>query len=188
MVAGGDRPHTRWSTTTDHLLFGGAERSAQARWQKTIEAFNEQGESTQLKLFANDAELPDEPSVARVLVKKVRVERTRRFGDGYLGLELWKHLGLQEFFARHLDQEIADVPWSRVAALLAINRLCAPGSELAIERHWYPSTALDDLLQIEAGKINDTRLYRCLDRLLPCKDQAGAASEATLRRVIPGRV
>src|SRR5260370_16044409 len=44
--------------------------SAQARWQKTIEAFNEQGESTQLKLFPNDAELPDDPSVARVLVKK----------------------------------------------------------------------------------------------------------------------
>jgi transposase len=143
--------------------------SAQARWQKTIEAFNEQGESTQLKLFPNDAELPDDPSVARVLVKKVRVERTRRFGDCYLGLELWKQLGLQEFFARHLDQEIADVPWSRVAAVLAINRLCAPGSELAIEQHWYPSTALDDLLHIAKGKINDTRLYRCLDRLLPLK-------------------
>jgi hypothetical protein len=55
--------------------------SAQARWQKTIEVFNEQGEHTQLKLFPNDAELPDDPSVARVLVKKVRVERTRRFGD-----------------------------------------------------------------------------------------------------------
>src|SRR5229473_1855118 len=143
--------------------------SAQARWQKTIEVFNEQGEHTQLKLFPNDAELPDDPSVARVLVKKVRVERTRRFGDCYLGLELWKRLGLQEFFARHLDQEIADVPWSRVAAVLTINRLCAPGSELAIERHWYPSTALDDLLHIGTGKINDTRLYRCLDRLLPLK-------------------
>jgi len=59
------------------------------------------------------------------------------------------------------------VPWSRVAALLAINRLCEPGSELAIEQRWYPSTALDDLLGIEEGKINDTRLYRCLDRLLP---------------------
>jgi len=47
--------------------------------------------------------------------------------------------------------------------------LCAPGSELAIERHWYPSTALDDLLHIAKGKINDTRLYRCLDRLLPLK-------------------
>ena len=143
--------------------------SAQGRWQKTIEAFNEQGESTQLKLFPNDAELPDDPSVARVLVKKVRIERTRRFGDCYLGLELWKRLGLEEFFAQHLDQEIADVPWSRVAAVLAINRLCAPGSELAIERHWYPSTALDDLLHIAEGKINDTRLYRCLDRLLPLK-------------------
>ena len=61
------------------------------------------------------------------------------------------------------------MPWSRVAALLAINRLCAPGSELAIEQRWYPSTALDDLLEIEEGKINDTRLYRCLDRILPHK-------------------
>ena len=61
------------------------------------------------------------------------------------------------------------MPWSRVAALLAINRLCAPGSELAIEERWYPSTALDDLLGIEEGKINDTRLYRCLDRILPHK-------------------
>ena len=56
-----------------------------------------------------------------------------------------------------------------MAALLAINRLCAPGSELAVEQRWYPSTALDDLLQIEDGKINDTRLYRCLDRILPHK-------------------
>ena len=47
--------------------------------------------------------------------------------------------------------------------------LCAPGSELAIEERWYPSTALDDLLEIEDGKINDTRLYRCLDRILPHK-------------------
>src|SRR5712671_3917439 len=143
--------------------------SAQARWQKTIEVFNEQGEHTQLKLFSSDAELPHDPSVARVLVKKVRVERTRRFGDCYLGLELWKRLGLDEFFAQHLDGDGPDVAWSRVAAVLAINRLCAPGSELAVERHWYPSTALDDRLHIGKGKINDTRLYRCLDRLLPLK-------------------
>jgi hypothetical protein len=48
-------------------------------------------------------------------------------------------------------------------------RLCEPGSELAIEERWYPSTALDDLLGIEEGKIDDTRLYRCLDRILPHK-------------------
>ena len=143
--------------------------SAHARWQKTVEVFNEQGETTQLKLFPSEAEASDEPNVARVLVKKIRVERTRRFGDSYLGLELWKELGLAEFLARHLDIDDADVPWSRIAAVLAINRLCDPGSELAVEQHWYPSTALDDLLHIAKGKINDTRLYRCLDRLLPLK-------------------
>jgi len=145
--------------------------SAHARWQKTVEVFNEHGESTQLKLFPSEAEVPDDPNVARVLLKKVRVERARRFGDCYLGLELWKRLGLDEFFAQHLDGDDADVAWSRVAAVLAINRLCAPGSELAVEQHWYPSTALDDLLHIAKGKINDTRLYRCLDRLLPLKSK-----------------
>jgi transposase len=107
--------------------------------------------------------------VARVLLNKVRLERTRQFGACWLGLELWRRLELDRFFEGAVDEHEADVPWSRVAAVLAINRLCAPGSELSMEERWYPSTALDDLLGIEEGKINDTRLYRCLDRILPHK-------------------
>ena len=89
------------------------------------------------------------------------------FWDGSCG-DVWSWIG---FFEQCLDRadDAAEVPWSHVAAVLAINRLCAPGSELAIEQRWYPATALDDLLGIEDGKINDTRLYRCLDRLLPHK-------------------
>jgi transposase len=144
--------------------------SAQDRWLRTIEVFNEQGEAQQLKLFPSHISAPgDDPQVARVLVNQVRLERTRQFGSCYLGWELWKRLGLEPFFQERVDQQEADVPWSKVAALLAINRLCAPGSELAIEERWYPSTALDDLLEIEEGKINHTRLYRCLDRILPHK-------------------
>jgi transposase len=144
--------------------------SAQARWLKTIEVFNEQGEAQQLRLFPSHVEPPaDDPQVVRVLLNKVRLERTRQFGAGWLGLELWRRLELDHFFEDAVDEHEADVPWSRVAAVLAINRLCAPGSELAIEERWYPSTALDDLLGIEEGKINDTRLYRCLDRILPHK-------------------
>ena len=143
--------------------------SAQARWLRTIEVFNEQGEAEQLQLFPSQVESPDDPQVARVLLHKVRLERTRQFGACWLGLELWKHLALDRFFEECLDEHEADVPWSRVAAVLAINRLCAPASELAIEERWYPATALDDLLGIEEGKINDTRLYRCLDRILPNK-------------------
>jgi transposase len=97
------------------------------------------------------------------------LERSRQFGGCYLGLHLWRQLGLNRFFEERLDADRAEVPWSRVAAVLAINRLCAPGSELSIEERWYPATAMEDLLAIPEGKLNDTRLYRCLDKLLPEK-------------------
>src|SRR5207245_5894359 len=98
--------------------------SAQARWWKTIEVFNEQGESRQLKLFPSHVEVPeDDPHVARVLINQVRLERARQFGNCWLGLELWKRLGLDHFFEEVLDQEPAEVPWSRIAAVLAVNRL-----------------------------------------------------------------
>src|SRR5215510_7153614 len=175
------KEHTYWSLvetvrTPDGprqktlCYLGELNSSAQARWLKTIEVFNEAGEAQQLKLFPSHVEAPeDDPEVARVLVNRVRFERTRQFGACFLGWELWKRLGLEEFFEQAADGDGADVPWSRVTAVLAINRLCAPGSELGIEERWYPGTALDDLLEIADGKVNDTRLYRCLDRILPHK-------------------
>jgi transposase len=144
--------------------------STQARWLKTIDVFNEHGESRQLKLFPAEVEAPeDDPSVARVQLNKVRLERSRQFGNCYIGLELWRRLKLDQFYEEIVDEKAADVPWSRIAALLAINRLCEPTSELAVEERWYPATALDDLLGIAEGKVNDTRLYRCLDQLIPHK-------------------
>jgi hypothetical protein len=93
--------------------------SAQARWLKTIEVINEQGETQQLKLFPAQVEPPaDDPQVARVLVNKVRRERTRQFGSCWLGLELWRRLGLDQFFEEAVDGQETAVPWSRVAAAL----------------------------------------------------------------------
>jgi transposase len=184
------RSHTRSKDGKDHTYFtlvetvrtpsgprqrtvcylGELNSSAQARWLKTVEVFNDQGQAQQLKLLPSHIEpLADDPQVARVLLQGVRLERTRQFGACYLGWELWKRLELDGFFAQAMDADPADVAWSRVAAVLAINRLCAPGSELAVEERWYPATALDDLLEIAEGKLNDTRLYRCLDRMLPHK-------------------
>jgi hypothetical protein len=60
--------------------------------------------------------------VARVLLNKVRLERTRQFGACWLGLELWRRLALDQFFQEAVDEEEADVEWSRVAAVLATFR------------------------------------------------------------------
>jgi transposase len=142
----------------------------QTRWKRTIEVFNEQGESRQLALFPSEAQQIDtDTDVAHVVISEIRLERSRQFGNCFLGLELWKRLELDRFFEGLIDQSRADVAWSRIAAVLAINRLCDPGSELAIEQRWYPATALDDLLDIEDGKVDDSRLYRCLDRIVPHK-------------------
>src|SRR3989449_4916364 len=166
-VAKDGKDHTYWSLvetvrTPDGprqrtvCYLGELNHSTQARWLKTVEVFNEQGERRQLKLFPSDVEPPaNDPDVAQVWVKKIRLERVRQFGNCFLGLKLWKRLGLDRFWEALLDAEAADVPWARVAALLAINRLSAPSSELGIEERWYPATALDDLLGFPAGTIND---------------------------------
>ena|SRR5438046_10578996 len=61
--------------------------SAQSRWLKTVEVFNEQGESRQLKLFPSAVAPPEDvEQVAHVLIDRVRLERTRRFGECFVGL------------------------------------------------------------------------------------------------------
>jgi transposase len=57
-----------------------------------------------------------------------------------------------------------------MAAVLVIARLCEPSSELHIAESWYRRTALEDLLALPGEAVNDDRLYRSLDRLLPHKE------------------
>jgi transposase len=52
---------------------------------------------------------------------------------------------------------------------LVLMRLCEPSSELRIAEHLYERSSLGDLLGIPADKVNDDRLYRTLDSLLPHK-------------------
>src|SRR5450759_4672676 len=101
-----DGPRQR---TVCHL--GELNDSAQARWLKTIEVFNEAGERHQLKLFPSDiAPPPDDAEVAQVLVHRVRLERTRQLGPCLLGLTLWRQLQLDDCFAARVDQTDADGP------------------------------------------------------------------------------
>ena len=106
----------------------------------------------------------------KIRLKAVRVERARRFGDVFLGLSLWHTLQLDEAFDRLMPEGREDIPWSSLAALQVICRLCKPSSDLHIAESLYRQTALDDLLRIPEAKVNDDRLYRTLDRVLVHKD------------------
>lgn len=48
-------------------------------------------------------------------------------------------------------------------------RLCEPGGEFAVHRHWFDRSALDELLRVDFAAAAKDRLYRCLDRILPHK-------------------
>jgi transposase len=108
----------------------------------------------------------------------VRVENCRQFGGPWLALELTKRLGLDAFLERALPPGRERVPWSLTALILVIARLCEPSSELHIAEHFYRQTALADLLGVSSARIDDNRLYRGLDALLPHK----RALEAFLRQ------
>ena len=108
---------------------------------------------------------PDPPEWATVDLKGLRVERLRRFGDVYLGLALWRRLGLNRFFNQSMEPGREEIPWSTMACILALARFCAPSSELQIAEFWYGKTALDDLLGVSDEKVYDQRLYRGLDAL-----------------------
>jgi transposase len=113
---------------------------------------------------------PDPPEWARVNLKGVRVERLRSFGDVFLGLALWRRLKLDSFFGDAMEPGREEIPWPTMACILTLARFCAPSSELQISDFWYGKTALDDLLGVAPEKVNDDRLYRGLDALLPHKD------------------
>lgn len=118
------------------------------------------------ELFPEDA-----PSVPiQVDVRRLRLERGRRFGDVWLAWRLWQTLGLDRLLESLLPRGRESAPWSAIAAVLVIARLCEPSSELHIAEDWFRRTALDDLLGLAAEKINDDRLYRALDHLLPHKE------------------
>ena len=123
------------------------------------------GEREQPDLF--DPGAPDEAIPVRL--KRIRLERGRTFGDVWLGWTLWRALRLDEVLARLLPDGRETVPWATMAAVLVLARLCEPSSELHIAEAWYRGTALEDLLALSAPLVNDDRLYRALDRLLPHK-------------------
>lgn len=111
-----------------------------------------------------------EPEWVEVDLKRIAVERNRQFGGPWLGLELCRRLGLVEFLEWAIAPGREEIPWPLMALVLVLGRLCEPSSELHLAEHFYEASALTDLLGVPAEKVNQDRLYRALDQLLPHKE------------------
>ena len=110
-----------------------------------------------------------DPEWVEVDASGLRVERVREFGGPWLGLRVMEKLGLAEFLESALPGGREEIPWARMAQVLIVGRLCDPSSELRLAEDVYARTALVDLLGVPVEKVNDDRLYRALDALLPHK-------------------
>jgi transposase len=80
-----------------------------------------------------------------------------------------RRLEIDRFFRDHMPRGKEGIGWAEIAKVLVLCRFCRPSSELHIAEHFYEKTALPDLLGIAPERVNDDRLYRALDKLLPHK-------------------
>jgi transposase len=123
------------------------------------------------------------PEWVEVDPTRVRVERCLEFGGPWLALELARKVGLVELLHETIPSGRQDVPWPLMALILVAGRLCEPSSELRIAEHLYAAGALSDLLGVPAAKVNDDRLYRALDALLPHKEELESSHKERLGRL-----
>ena len=121
----------------------------------------------QLQLF--DTDNKPEPEWVEVDTANIRVENQLDFGGPWLALQLIYKLKFDELLETVMPRGREEIPWSKMALVLAICRLCNPSSELYIAEHYYKSTAMPELLGVPSEKVYDERLYRALDKLLPHK-------------------
>ena len=131
------------------------------------QAAEHQPPSNQLSLF----EEQQKPDWVKVDTANLRVENCKQFGGPWLAIQLIERLKLDQFLRSKMPKGREHVPWHLAAIILIVARLCEPSSELYIAEQWYPKTALPELLGVPASRVDDNRLYRALDQLLPHKEQ-----------------
>jgi transposase len=128
------------------------------------------GSDIAAQLPLSEQESQQEPGEwVEVDVHRVRVERSRAFGGAWVALQVAEKLRLPTFLQETVVRRCERVGWPLMALALVLGRLCEPGSELSLAEQGYARTALPELLGVPAAKVNEDRLYRTLDRLLPAK-------------------
>jgi transposase len=155
------------------LYLGEINDQQQAAWLKSLEVFDEDEQDYRTtSLFPDDREVPaDVLDSIQVKLSGLELRRPRTFGACWLGCELWHQLGLDEFWQLRLPEAREAVHWEKVLQLEVVSCLVDPGSEFRLHRQWFVDSAMDELLETDFAVAGKDRLYRCLDRVLPHKQE-----------------
>ena len=155
------------------LYLGEINDSQHAAWCKTIDVFQgDYGQSRQMALFPDDRQAPELAcEVVRIRLNELELHRPRQWGACWLACHLWNLLDLDDFWSSRLSKNRNKTRWVHVLKTLVSYRLISPGSEWRLHREWYHRSAMADLLGEDAGLVQKDKLYRCLDKLLPHKEE-----------------
>ena len=161
-----------WLGKLDEAGRLGVKQAAEVARQSSppVADHNTQPLNTQKRFEFDDDIAATQPRWVEINAGGVRVENLRQFGGPWLALHLIRTLQLDRFLKQVIPEGREHVPWDVSSLILIIARLLEPSSELFIAEQWYPKTALPDLLGVTEERVDDNRLYRALDQLLPHKE------------------
>lgn len=179
------KAHRYWSIVENRRVAGGKTVQRQVmylgeindtqetQWCKALEVF-EGGKSSgqQVALFPeNRGRAVPESETVEIRLSEMRLIRPRQWGACWLSMALWDQLHFDEYWAPRLPASREGTRWLNVLKVLVANRLIAPGSEWRLHRQWFERSAMGDLLGEDFGIAAIEKLYRCLDKLLPHKQE-----------------
>lgn len=154
------------------LYLGEINDSQKESWCRVLEGFDESdGSRRQMALFAWDREIPAHAADIGIGVrlKDFSLHRPRQWGACWLACELYRQLGLEQFWSQRLLPSREGTNWSDILQTLVCYRLIAPGSEWKLHRQWFEQSAMGDLLGHDYALVEKNALYRVHDHLLPHK-------------------
>jgi hypothetical protein len=142
------------------LYLGEINDKQEASWRKSLSVFDDDRQQyTTMSLFPDDRGIPDDAiDGIRVRLGELELRNPRVFGNCWLGCELWRELGLEEFWQERLSEGREAIGWEKVLQLLVVNRLIEPGSEYRLHRHWFLASAMDQLLNTDFVVAEKDRL------------------------------
>ena len=155
-----------------HVLYLGEINDSQRKaWCRSIEVLEDGADApSSMALFPEDRVAPElNCAVVKVRLDALTVNRPRQWGACWLALEVWEWVDFDQFWRPRLSCNREGTDWLHVFKTLVCYRLIDPGSEWRLHRQWFERSAMGDLLGEDAGLVQPSRLYRCLDLLVEHK-------------------